>query len=219
MRVPEEKQRIAVIGVISLWCTALIAYRLHLAWDMLPIWLVWNLILAAVPMLFSAGFRAANARKRPFLANGSFCLWLLFLPNSPYILTDLIHLARRPDVPLWYDLAMLVFCAGTGVMFGYLSLMEIHNVVEGMFGKTTGWAVATASLMLSGFGVYLGRFLRWNSWNAITNPIKLFKGVIGVFSNPGTHPHPVPFTLIFGTGLIVGYLALRVVPMSMRTEP
>ena len=212
-----QKQRSALVGLLLLWCMALILYRIHLASDKLPIWLLGNICLAAVPMLFSSAFRAANVRKRPLLAYIFLFLWLLFLPNAPYIMTDLIHLAPHDNVPLWYDLAMLWFCAGTGVLFGYLSLMDVQNVIDRRFSKTVGWAVACGSLMLCGFGIYVGRFLRWNSWNAITNPIQLVKSMIGVFIDSGTHPHPVPVTLIFGIGLIVGYMALRVIATSMRT--
>src|SRR4051794_11587901 len=102
MRLSKEKQRFVVLGVLLLWCAALIAYRMRLAPDKLPIWLAWNLVLAAVPLLFSAAFRSASARKRSVLAGASFVLWLLFLPNSHYILTDLFHLWPPPEVPLWY---------------------------------------------------------------------------------------------------------------------
>ncbi len=105
---------------------------------------------------------------------------------------------------------MLVSCAGTGVLLGYLSLLDVHRVIEQGFGSAAGWAVAAGSLLLSSFGVYLGRFLRWNSWNALTDPVQLIRSIVGVFIDSGKHPHPVPVTLVFGTSLIVGYSVLRV---------
>jgi uncharacterized membrane protein len=143
------------------------------------------------------------------LAGVFFSLWLLFLPNAPYILTDLIHLvplASQPDVPLWLLLAMLLSCAGTGTLLGYLSLMQIHSAVEQNFGRTAGWSVAIGSLTLCGFGIYIGRFLRWNSWDAFANPISLLKSVAGQFIDAGPHPHPAGVTLVFGMGLLIGYL-------------
>ena len=86
--------------------------------------------------------------------------------------------------------------------------------MEERFGKTVGWSVALGSLMLSGFGIYLGRFLRWNSWDAFTHPIALLKSMMGLFLHPGSNPHPIPVTLIFGAGLTVGYLALRMPPLD-----
>ena len=204
-----DSQRRAVVAVLLLWCGALVLYRMHLAPDRLPIWLQWNLVLAAVPMVFSFGFRAARTRNRLVPAGLCFALWLLFLPNAYYIITDIIHLARRPDVPLWYDLALLVSCAGTGVMFGYFSQIEVQNVVDKRFGKAAGWAITVGALFLSAFGIYLGRFLRWNSWNALTDPLALARAVAEAFVHPGTHPNPVPVTLIFGGALTLGYAAVR----------
>jgi len=215
MKLSGEKQRLAAVGLLLLWCGALIAFRIYLSPDppydgkSLP-GLAWNLFLAVVPLAWSLAFRKAGAR-RPLWAGFFFLLWLLFLPNAPYILTDLIHLAPRPGVPLWYVLAMLLSCAGTGTLLGYLSLLNVQSVIEVQFGKVAGWFVAVAALMLCGFGIYLGRFLRWNSWDALTHPLVLLRTIIGQFLDAEPHPHPVPVTVIFGTGLIVGYLALRAI--------
>ncbi|HEX8235502.1 MAG TPA: DUF1361 domain-containing protein [Abditibacteriaceae bacterium] len=218
MRLSPEKQRLIAVALLLLWCTTLIVYRAYRAsgsFDASGIksmaGLLWNLFLATVPLLWSSAFRAFMERKRPILAGIFFFLWLLFLPNAPYILTDLVHLAPRPDVPLWYVLALLLSCAGAGTMLGYISLLEVHKVIEHRSGKVAGWTVAAGSLMLCGFGIYLGRFLRWNSWDAFTNPIRLAKSILGQFIDPGPHPHPLSVTLIFGMGLIVGYLTLRAV--------
>ena len=187
--------------------------------DGLAIGLFWNLFLASLPLLWSAAFQSATANNYRAMAVVFFGLWLLFFPNAPYLLTDMIHLKPRVDVPQWYMLALLLSCAGTGTLLGYLSLLNVHAVVESKFGKKSGWVVAIGSLMLSGFGIYLGRFLRWNSWDALTNPLGLFKSVVGQFINSWPHPHPVPVTLIFGVGLIVGYLALRAVATPIEVGP
>jgi uncharacterized membrane protein len=221
MRLLTRKPQLTVVALLLLWCAALIFYRINLASDSprgtgikSMLWLLWNLFLATVPLLWSSAFKSFMAHKRSVLAGVSFCLWLLFLPNAPYILTDLIHLSPRPGIPLWYVLALLLSCAGAGTMLGYISLMQVHAVVQCEYGKTVGWAVAAGSLMLCGFGIYVGRFLRWNSWDAFTNPIRLAKSMIGQFVDPGIHPHPLAVTLVFGTGLIIGYVSVRV----MATE-
>lgn len=198
-----------------LWCFLLLAYRSHLATpsygedgEKSTRGLVWNLFLAVVPLLWSATFQAATARRRPGLAGVFFCLWLLFLPNAPYLLTDVLHLKPGADVPPWYLLAVLLSCAGTGTMLGYLSLMTVHGVVEIKYGKRAGWAIAAGSLLLCGFGIYLGRFLRQNSWDVFVHPLRLLKAVTGQSSHSG--PQPLLVTLVFGTGLLIGYLVLRV---------
>jgi len=218
MKLPIGMQRLAIVAILLLWCTALCSYRIYLASDSLAIGLLWNLFLAAVPLVWSAAFQTTIERKRPFLAGGFFFLWLLFLPNAPYILTDLIHLASYQRSHLWSALTMVLSCAGAGLVLGYFSLIRIHNVVEQKFGEVTGWAVALSSLMLCGFGIYLGRFLRWNSWDAFANPIQLAKAVVKEFFNSSPHPHPITVTLIVGVGLIIGYLALRVTAASLARE-
>ena len=198
------------MGVLLAWCGALLAFRMHLASDRLALGLAWNLCLATVPLLCSAAFRRASERGRPFAQALSFLLWLLFLPNAPYILTDLIHLGPRPHVPLWFLLAMLMSCALSGTLLGYLSLLEVQAVIEKRFGRVAGWIVAVGALGACGFGIYVGRFLRWNSWDALTRPLQLLKSMAWQFIDSGPHPHPIPVTLVFGVGLFIGYLALRV---------
>lgn len=218
MKLSQDKQRFYIVCILLLWCAALITYRMFLATDALAVGLLWNLFLAAVPLFWSSAFRAADLHKRPLLAGTFFLLWLLFLPNAPYILTDLIHLAPKPHVPLWFLLAMLLSCAGTGTLLGFLSLVNVHDVIEQKFGAVAGWAVAISSMMLCGFGIYIGRFLRWNSWNVLNRPVELMKTVVGQFFDSGPHPHPAGVTLVFGTGLVIGYLALRVIAVPARAE-
>lgn len=202
-----------------LWCFLLLAYRSHLAvhsygenGEKSSRGLVWNLFLAAVPLLWSAAFQAAAARRRPVLAGVFLFLWLLFLPNAPYLLTDVLHLKPGADVPLWYLLAVLLSCAGTGVLLGYFSLLTVQAVIEQKCGKWAGWIVAAGSLLLCGFGIYLGRFLRFNSWDVFVHPLRLLKTVAAQIGNPGAQPHPVSITLVFGGGLLIGYGVLRVFP-------
>jgi uncharacterized membrane protein len=210
MKFSVEKQRLAIIGLLLGWCTLLQAYCYHRTGDRLALGLEWNLFLAALPLLWGGAFRAACQEKRSIIAGFFFMLWLVFLPNAPYILTDLVHLNGRPLETLWYYLAMLLSCAGTGTLLGYLSLLNVHQTVEQAFGKVAGWSVASGALILSGFGIYLGRFLRWNSWDLFTNPGELLQTAAGQFVNPSLLPHPVPVTLIFGVGLLLGYAAFRV---------
>jgi uncharacterized membrane protein len=172
--------------------------------------LCWNLFLAWIPWVAGQAFRAASQRRASaVLQLGWFAFWLLFLPNAPYIATDLLHLAPRPSVPLWYDLALLLSFAGTGLLLGYVSLFEVQAAVEERFSRVVGWGVAAGSLFLSGFGIYLGRFRRWNSWEVLTEPAGLFHDISDRLLNPTSHPRTYGVTLILGSGLILGYAALR----------
>ncbi len=92
-------------------------------------------------------------------------LWLVFFPNAPYIITDLLHLSAQDGVPVWYDLILLSAFAWTGAMLGMISLGLMHVLVARVAGGAWSWIFVLGVLMLSGFGVYLGRFPRWNSWD------------------------------------------------------
>jgi uncharacterized membrane protein len=209
MAFSREKQRLLVIAALLLWPILLILWRLHLASDLLAVGLLWNLFLAFVPLCWSAAFEKAMALKRMGVAAIYFGLWLLFFPNAPYLLTDLIHLRPSPNVPLWFLMAMLLSCAGSGTLLGYFSLSNVQNTVARTWGTRIGWSVAMLSLLLCGFGIYLGRFLRWNSWDALTQPLQLMRVVAQQCMDSGQHPHPLTVTFVFGCGLLIGYVALK----------
>ncbi len=215
-----DATRWTIPGVLTLWCIALLMLRVERSGSLSYVFLWWNLFLAWIPWLAAQAFRASSQRRGPRLLRlGWFTLWLLFLPNAPYILTDLLHLAPRPLVPLWYDLALLLSCAGTGLLLGYISLLEVQGAVEERHGRVAGWIVAAGSLFLSGFGIYLGRFLRWNSWEVLTDPAGIFGDITVRLLNPASHPRTYGVTLIFGIGLLLGYMALRVLAVPQSPSP
>lgn len=130
--------------------------------------LVWNLFLAWLPFLFAELSYIWRQRPLPFLGVGF--LWFIFLPNSLYIVTDLMHLRPLPAIPVWYDAFMIFSFALTGLLLGFLSLQRMHDLVAARYGFGLGWLFAANTLALSSFGIYIGRFLRWNSWDIFTNP-------------------------------------------------
>lgn len=210
-----KHKRLALIGALFFWCILLVVVRAQFTGNTFFTFLWWNLFLALVPLLGSSVFRGLNPKRHPIAALLALALWQLFLPNAFYILTDLVHLKLRPPVPLWYDLALILSCAGTGLLLGYLSLAEVHLTVERWFGRRAGWLAAIGSLSLSGFALYLGRFLRWNSWEAISNPHGLLVDVAGRLTNPQGAILTVGVTAIYGIGLILGYAAVRVLSESL----
>src|SRR6185295_15605158 len=159
------------------------------------LFLIWNLFLAGIPLVASTFLRLARHWRLPLIIQaGCLGLWLLFLPNAPYILTDLLHLTAQSPAPAWYDLALLLSCAGTGLLVGYLSLIDVHDIVAASLGKAMGWLLALSSLFLSGFAIYLGRFLRWNSWDVLTRPTILFDIADGVV-HPASHSRTLAVTM------------------------
>ena len=183
--------RLLVVAALLSWSVSLVLYRMLWGTTWNGAGLLWNLLLAAIPLLWSSAFVRAVARKHWFWAVISFTLWLLFLPNAPYLLSDLIHLRAVPPVPEWYVLAMLLSCAATGTLLGYISLLEVQGAIERRFGSVAGWLLAFSSLLLCGFGIYLGRFLRWNSWDALTRPLQFARTIVGQFVDAGRSSAPI----------------------------
>ena len=209
-------KRAVVFFVLLAWCGFLLAGRVWRSHQLTYAFLAWNLFLAVIPAV--AGAFVLTARTTAVRLTWAI-VWLLFLPNAPYIVTDFVHLVPRPPIPLWYDVALLLSCAGTGLLLGYSSVADIQDAVTQRFGAATGWMTAIAALLLSGFGVYLGRFLRWNSWDPIANPAELLNRLGGYGLNPLSHPRTVAVTFVYGVCFALGYAALHVIgTTTMRSR-
>lgn len=210
MNAPELRKRLLIFGALLGWCAVLLLGRFVRAQSFELAFMAWNLVLAAIPAI-AAGFFARAAEKRAHVAIHAmwFALWLAFLPNAPYLLTDFQHLNHSPGIPRWYDIALFSACAGTGLLLGYTSLADVQAVISRRFSIRLGWVLAGAALFLSGFGIYLGRFLRWNSWDVLTKPVKITFDTARWLSNPQPLAEATGMTLIYGTTLLLGYIALR----------
>lgn len=173
------------------------------------LFLIWNLFLALIPFALSTLLGTARGPLRARLLVPVGAAWLLFFPNAPYLVTDLFHLETRPGVPLWYDLAMIMSCAWNGLMLGYASLADMQRLVQRRLGTGAGWTFATVALLLSSFGIYLGRFLRFNSWDVLTNPLTLFYDIISRLLHPFSYPRTWGVTVVFGVFLLLGYATVR----------
>jgi uncharacterized membrane protein len=205
-----DLRRLLVVGTLLCWCVFMIAVRIERTGSGYYRFLIANLFLASIPLFLSTvlliGQRWRFHWTIKFLV---FTLWLLFLPNAPYILTDILHLTRANQAPAWYDLALLLSCAGTGLIMGYLSLIDVQSIVARSFGSVVGWMFALVSLLLNGFAIYLGRFLRWNSWDVLIMPSRLFD-IAGGLLHPFSNTRALSVTCVFGVILALGYVSLRI---------
>ncbi|HEX2831910.1 MAG TPA: DUF1361 domain-containing protein [Thermoanaerobaculia bacterium] len=202
--------RIFAFAALLVWCGILLVLRITRSHSYSYFFLIWNLFLAAVPFFAAAVLEHLDRRRRWMAMQWcAFLVWLLFLPNAPYIITDFIHLKPRSGIPLWYDVLLLISCAGTGLLLGYASVMMVQRIIERRFGRTTGWSVAIFTLLLSAYGIYLGRFLRFNSWEAFTDPKPLLADIGTHLTNPFDHPRLLAVTVLFGVALTLGYIALH----------
>lgn len=162
-------------------------------------YLMINLFLAWLPLLFATWLMAVLRRKRWSSWEGlaASALWLLFLPNSFYMVSDFIHLQDYPRVSLLYDSVMFTAFIFVGFVLGLASLYMVHR----QFAKRISWqgttAWLTAILLLCGFAIYLGRDLRWNSWDLLTNPGGLLFDISDRLIHPSAYPDMFLTTFIF----------------------
>lgn len=172
--------------------------------------LVWNLVLAWIPLALAWTLHVLARRRAasPLRASGLLAAWLLFFPNAPYIITDFAHLRPRPEAPFWFDLLLILTFAWTGLILGMISLLLVHDFVRRRFGELAGWGASIGCLFLSAFGVYLGRFGRWNSWDLLTQPHALLPDIARLLVNPLSHPRTLAVTISLGMFLVLAYATL-----------
>jgi uncharacterized membrane protein len=205
------------LGLLSLFCLSLFVARTLYTGSSQYFFLIWNLFLAAVPWLLTSGANALPGRGAKVAMALLFPLWLLFFPNAPYILTDLFHLGRYSNVPQWFDLIHILCYAWTGLMFGFFSLLDVEAFLSGFIGRFMAKAFSTLLLFIGGFGVYLGRYLRWNSWDIISSPRQLLEAIWDRLSNPISYPGAWGMTLLMGILLNIMYLSFHLLVMRRLT--
>lgn len=168
-------------------CIFLVAARVAYSETGYHIDLIWNLFLAWIPFILSYIAHSISWRQIwlylviPVIA----VLWLIFFPNAPYMLTDLQDLARRASgAPLWYDVIIVVWCSWTAMLLGVVSLYLMQDIVQRKFGRAIGWSFVFAISALSSFGIYVGRFVRLNSWDILQDPAETAMEILGIIIDP-----------------------------------
>lgn len=189
---------ICAFVVVGLHFIPFFHFRLQFTWW----WLPWNLFLAGLPLLFALGLiRAEHMKKRFHKLQIWFwgLLWLFFYPNSPYMLTNLIHLSRldfimynvqypngigyqfSSELSVWFPFLHMVSGIIVGVTLGLVSLYIIHRHIEARVGTKYSWVLITAVSALSGIALWMGRILRFNSWDIIFRPFQLIERIVSAF--------------------------------------
>lgn len=206
------------LAFLSMICCGLLILRVEYTGSRYYTFMIWNLFLSSIPWMISTALRTMPLlRKSRLLICLFFCVWLLFFPNAPYILTDLFHLSNKNGAPIWYDLLMLLTFALTGLLFGFMSLWDIEVLMTMVINKTAVEILMSLLLFVCAFGIYLGRYLRWNSWDIISSPLGLAKDIAIRILNPGMFPGAWGMTLMYGAFLNIAYISFRKV-RKMRKE-
>ena len=180
-----------LIYLFTAFCNTLLIYRIVKSDGLSYIFLAWNLFLALIPWWISSYLKKKeelNFKHFPLLV-----LWLLFLPNSPYILTDLFHLRPRDPFPLWFDLVLILSFALIGMVVFLRSLKDMFGVLQKYVSPLFMTIVTPFVFWLISFGLYLGRYLRFNSWNVVNHPFRVVRQSFGILLEKDT----IGFTCIF----------------------
>lgn len=218
-----NRYKIAIFSLMaaaSAICILLVAARIAYSDTIRYTNLVWNLFLAWIPFVLAYLAYTLSWKKRllylviPITA----FLWLIFFPNAPYILTDLQHLAKEStSAPLWYDVIVMVWFSWTGLLLGLVSLYLMHDIIQRTFGRMAGWAFVFIVSGLSSFGVYLGRFVRFNSWDLLNDPKEIVVTILGLAIDPSMRL--IAFTILFAVFYLFVYLTLYSFAHLVREHP
>jgi uncharacterized membrane protein len=202
-------------------CLLLLLFRIVLTGSLFYSFLAWNLLLAWVPYILAVAIvwlehRLLSIRRLRAAIIVVGILWLLFYPNAPYILTDFAYIfhfpfRRRivgglvgPTALLWYDIVLNASFSFLGHLLGLISLVFVHRTVSSVFSPLFGWAAVCASVLVGGYGIYLGRFVRLNSWNVFTRPLSTLSAVVRSILDMKA----LLFTLCFSFFILLTYLVV-----------
>ena len=207
-----NRYKIAIFSLLfgaSLFSVLLVIARMAYSDSQQYRGLIWNLFLAWIPFVLAYIAYSLSWKKLwLYIAIPAFSfLWLIFYPNAPYILTDLQYLNRAAvSAPLWFDIILLVWFSWTGMLLGLISLYLMHEIVQRLFGRWIGWLFVLVVSSLSSAGIYVGRFLRWNSWDILQNPSELAIDLLGLVIDPSLRL--LAFTTLFSFFFLFVYLTL-----------
>lgn len=177
-----KQNKVVTINVI--FCLVLILLRVKFTQSITYMFLIWNLFLAGIPYVISQlTKRSSWLKNSTIILTGTLCIWLLFLPNAPYIITDLIHLNHINSSLIWFDALLIFIFAANGLLLAILSMLDVYIILKEKWGNTIASLSIVITSLLTGFGIYLGRYLRWNSWEIFTQPNNLFQDIFKSLQN------------------------------------
>lgn len=188
--------------------------RLTFRWLLIP-----NLVLAWIPFIMALILFDWYQRKQRFSIGmlPMAGVWLFFLPNAAYIVTDIVHLTTlNIRYFIYFDVTLNFYFALTGIILGFLSLALLHDIVTQRFGLVLGWLFVLMTQLLTGIGVYLGRFLRWNSWDIIQHPVSIIAHAIEAIFNQEAVLFIVHFSIFVAFVYPLFYVLIRPYVSSLR---
>jgi uncharacterized membrane protein len=204
-----EFQRWFVASI--LFSIVLMVARIVVSGNLIFTFLLWNLFLAFVPYAVSNWLsRNTKVVQNRLMFCAVFVVWLLFIPNSFYIITDLFHLGRFVDMHLWFDLTMILSFAWNGILLGVLSVRQMEKIMEAFLSKRTKMLFIYVVMFLNALGVYIGRYLRFNSWDVVTDPSLIIKEVLNLVMHPIEYKYVWSMIICFSVFMTLLYFVTRI---------
>ncbi|WP_417195941.1 DUF1361 domain-containing protein [Bizionia sp.] len=200
-------KRFKILSLLTIsmgFSVLLLLIRMKITHSFFFIFLVWNLFLAAIPYAITT-YLVSKPKLSKFTLLMSGIIWLLFLPNAPYIITDLLHLKISSNNLLWLDVLIVTSFAYNGLILFFLSLFDMRKLLLKHVRKSIVTYSFPIIFLLTGFGIYLGRFLRYNSWEILNKPFHLLDDCLNILLQPNHHAEAWLFTLTFAAFLGIGF--------------
>lgn len=209
-----ELERLLILS--CLFSTGLTAIRIVYTHHLHFAWLTWNLFLALIPYgITRFAVQHISWIEKRWKFGLLFAVWLLFLPNSFYIITDLFHLELASRIPLWFDLALLFSFAWNGILLGVLSVRMMEKMVQLNFPAVKEWQFVYPLMLLNAFGVYIGRYLRYNTWDVIADPFQLTEDIVYMLLHPVHYRFDWSMIFCYAVFMSLIYLALKRVSRAL----
>jgi uncharacterized membrane protein len=209
------------LALVTLAVLVLLVLRHHYEPQAARAFLLWNLFLAWVPYVCARLLWLVARRRVALLVLAPLAaLWLAFLPNAPYLVTDIVHVHRDwRGLPLLLDLAVFGMVGIAGILLGVASLQPVHRLVAERWGRRAASAFPPLIALAVAFGVYLGRVQRWNSWSFIESPGTLLHATWSVLGHPVAHPRAYGGIALFTVAFLLAYVVLTYERTPRRPLP
>jgi len=215
MRIKKMNDLQQLVSISLGFTLVLLAARVFYTGTVMYFFYPWNLFLALVPVFFSGLLlkqKTLNYKSILLLS-----LWLLFLPNAPYLVTDIFHFEERPPVPFWFDLMLVVSGAWNGILLCMISLLRVERFLKTVCTPKLTGKIMPLIIFLCGYGVYIGRYLRYNSWDVVTEPVGILRMSTHHIHHPFQNLNVWLFTFVFASFLGIIYFTIKKLPRVMLT--
>ncbi|MDQ0724866.1 putative membrane protein [Paenibacillus sp. W4I10] len=216
----QDPRLIVTLFVATCCCLGVVMYFRAQTDTNMYRFLSWDMFLAWVPFIISSCIRYIFHKK--VTTTSVICMWLMcavwlfFLPNAAYLFTEILHSFRYFDaqgevrfwvnIDFWYGLTLTFAVAIIGLLLSTCSIIQIHGMLNQLINKYISMMVVGVILLLSSIGVYIGRFNRWNSWDILSRPWKIFVDLVNDFN--AANSIMVEFVAIVFTVQLFGYVIL-----------